>query len=245
MTDPRFQVLSGPAEVNRAVAVEVATAAGRAVSGRGVFHLVLAGGSTPKGTYRLLSQPPFASAIDWSRTHLWWGDERLVPPDDPRSNYHLAERTLLTAAPLPAANIHPVRADLPPGEAATDYARRMGEVFGLNPETDRQPVFDLVLLGLGADGHTASLFPGRPAVEDLTSWVVAETRPGLDPRVARVSLSLAAINRAARVVFQVIGPAKRSVVKSIVDSTPGSGPLLPAARVTGRAIWYLDRSAAP
>ncbi len=219
----------------RAAGEHVAARARDSIGGSGRFTLALAGGDTPRRLYALLASPSFRGRIDWTRTHLFWGDERLVPTSDPRSNYRMVSETLLSRAYVPEENVHRARADLPPQEAAADYERVLDEFFG------GMPAFDCVLLGMGADGHTASLFPGSAALRVSDRIVVAAEHRGQ----ARVSLSLQALNAARDLLFIVIGMPKASALAAVLE-----GPLdrdLPAGLVhpaAGNVTWLVDRAAA-
>ncbi|HUS16794.1 MAG TPA: 6-phosphogluconolactonase [Chloroflexia bacterium] len=209
------------------------------------LSVALAGGSTPKALYDLLAAPPYHGRINWPLVHCFFGDERLVPPTDKDSNYGMAHATLLSRVPIPEANIH----RLPTEDADADAAARAAEEdlrAHFNPAPGALPRFDLVLLGLGDDGHTASLFPGQPAVEEETRLVVP-TPPGrLPPPVDRLTLTLPVINAAAHVIFLVAGAGKAAAVRQVLAPEP-DGALLPAARVqpsNGTLTWLLDDAAA-
>jgi 6-phosphogluconolactonase len=226
--------------VSLAAAGLFARRAARSIEERGCFSVALAGGSTPRRLYRLLATPPWREQIDWSRCHLFWGDERLVPPDHPDSNYRLVRETLLDGVPIPASQVHrvPVEAGAD-GEVAEAYERELRGYFG---EDCALPRFDLVLLGLGSDGHTASIFPTPPLPlgegrgeghgvalprEGSGRWVVA-TPPGiLPPPVHRVTLTLPAINAARSVLFLVTGADKSEALRRVLQGDRS----LPATRV--------------
>jgi len=223
-----------------AAAESFADAAAEAISQRGRFTVALSGGSTPSRLYQLLTLPPLRQRIDWSRCHLFWGDERLVPPDHADSNYRLARETLLDGVPLPVAQIHGVPVEVGEGnDVAQSYEEDLRDFFGRD---ELWPRFDLLLLGLGSDGHTASLFPGSPALEESQRWVVA-TPPGtLPPPVHRVTLTLPAINAAREVLFLVAGADKAGVLHRVLQGDVG----LPAARVRpagGDLYWFVDLAA--
>lgn len=205
-----------------------------AVRSRGRFSVALSGGSTPEGAYRLLARDPYRSQVPWDRVHLFWGDERCVPPDDPGSNYWLADRALISQVPIPAENVHRIPGELAPEAAARAYQREMEDL----------PRLDLVLLGLGSDGHTASLFPGSDALETVTDVAVAVEAEYEGRPVQRVTLTLPAINAARQVLFLVSGESKAQIVARVLGSRGGS---LPAERVcltAGELIWLLDEAAA-
>jgi 6-phosphogluconolactonase len=223
----------------RAVAQHIVTLANETRSMRRPFTVALAGGSTPRSAYLRLAQPDFAERIDWERVHLFWGDERCVPPDHPDSNYRMARETLLDRVSIPDANVHRMRGELSPENAAQLYEAEIRKLFYEIEVTG----FDLILLGLGEDGHTASLFPGTDALGAEQRWVVANAVETLGGQ--RLTLTLPAINAAANVAFIVSGERKRAMLRRVLASDPDM-PLLPAQRVQpkdGRLIWMMDRAA--
>ena len=225
-----------PTLSQRAAARFAAAAAGAAAAGR-PCRVALAGGDTPRLTYRLLAESPLREAVPWPALEIFWGDERCVPASDPRSNQHMAREELLDQVPIPPAQIHPMTCSGDGTAAACDYQALLARCFGA-----QLPRFDLVLLGLGADGHTASLFPGSAALDEESAWVVPAQLPGQD--FARLSLTLPVLNNAAEVVFLVAGAAKAAVLHRILA---GSAPQLPAARVRphqGALRWLVDAAAA-
>ena len=220
--------------------------AAKAIAARGRFVVALAGGSTPEKTYDVLAQPPTAEKISWNNVFCFFGDERFVAPDSADSNEGLARRTLLSRVPLPEANIFTVETDRPTvAEAAAAYERRIAAFFGASPPQP-PPVFDLILLGLGDDGHTASLFPEKPALSARDKWV-ASTPPGaLPPPVDRITFTFLLINAARHVVFLVSGAKKADIARGVIESDPGQNDY-PAANVMpaqGVLTWLLDRDAA-
>ncbi|GAC1645795.1 MAG: 6-phosphogluconolactonase [Herpetosiphon sp.] len=205
------------------------------------FTLVLSGGSTPRAVYQLLAQAPFMNEIPWGKLQLFWGDERCVPPDDADSNYRMAREALLDHVPLTPAQIHRMAGERPPSEAAAAYEQDLRLLFG----GDLLPRFDLVLLGLGEDGHTASLFPGTAALHETNHWVVANEVPQL--HTERLTMSFPVLNNAKDVVFLVSGPGKRAVLQRIFAPVAGQ-ELLPSQRIQpthGALHWLLDQAAAP
>ncbi len=236
-----IRVLANLEELSRAAASAFVDMASEAVANRGAFRVTLSGGSTPKKLYSLLAGPEFSTRIAWHAVHLFWGDERCVPPDDPESNYGMARHALLQRIPIPAGNVHRMRGEIDPSRAAAEYEVLLRESFGIGPT--ELPRFDLVLLGLGEDGHTASLFPGTSALEETERLAVAVYVEKLNAH--RISLSLPVINRGAAVVFLVSGAGKRAIVARVLA---GSGDYveLPAQRVRptdGKLVWFLDRPA--
>ncbi|MGD2147138.1 MAG: 6-phosphogluconolactonase [Anaerolineae bacterium] len=211
-----------------------AAAAVLGISERDRFVVALSGGSTPEPIYERLASKRFGSRVDWPRVHVLWGDERSVPPEHPDSNYRMASEALLDHVPIPRENVHRIRGELEPQEAATLYRRELARVLG---EGGR---IDLVVLGLGTDGHTASLFPGSTALEEHDLDVVAVYVERLG--VWRVTLTLPAINAARQAVFLVAGAGKAEVLARV-----RSGEALPAGLVRprdGKLTWLVDRDAA-
>jgi 6-phosphogluconolactonase len=228
-------VLPDAEAVAEAAAALFGGLARRAVARRGRFAVALAGGETPLGCYRRLAGPPHRDAVPWERVHVFWGDERCVPPDDPRSNERAARAALLDRVPIPAAQVHPIRCAADPERAARAYEEVLAAFFAGAPER-----LDLALLGLGADGHTASLFPGSPALAERRRRAVAVT----DREPPRVTLTAPLLARSRRIVFLVAGAAKAGAVRDALGVAGATDP--PARRVdpgTRRAQWLLDREA--
>ena len=234
----REEVLAGPDALARRVADWLLDLA-RAKQDR--FTIALAGGSTPKRLYELLATPPWRGSFPWDRTHLFWGDERFVPQGDPRSNYRMVHEALLAHAPIPEKNIHPFRTEgTGPAEAASAYERKLQTFHGTSHLDPARPLFDVVLLGLGQDGHTASLFPGQAALDERNHWTAATQDPNGDPRL---TLTYPPLESSHYVAFLVEGEAKRAILKRVREG----GSNLPAARLqpAGETIWFLDRAAYP
>ncbi|HEV7670555.1 MAG TPA: 6-phosphogluconolactonase [Thermoanaerobaculia bacterium] len=245
----RVMIANDRAELAQTAAEQLARGAARAVALRGKFTLALAGGSTPRDLYQRLAEEPLLSAMPWANVHLFWGDERAVPPDHEESNYRMVREALLEAPvppPLPAGNIHRIPTELPDSvEAAARYEADLRGFFAL--KDGETPRFDLVLLGLGADGHTASLFPGTGAVAIcdrlcFSLWV---------ERLAthRLTLSLPVFLAARSVAFLAAGLDKAEKVQAVLgeDAPHRSADELPAAAVRpthGELTWWLDRDAA-
>ena len=222
-------------------AQEILEAAAAAVSARGRFMIALAGGATPRATYERLTLAPYVEAMPWERTWVFFGDERAVGPEHPESNYQMAEASLLSKVSIPPDQVFRIRGEAAdPEVAAAEYARRLAEAFGTR--RGEVPRFDLVLLGLGVDGHTASLFPGSPALKEVFGTVAA-VRAAAAAIPTRITLTLPVLGAAARIVFLVSGAEKAKIVKAVLVD----GAMLPAtmARPTdGRLRWILDRPAA-
>ena len=210
-----------------------------AARGRGRCSLVLAGGSTPRALYGLLASR-FKQEIPWSLIQVFWGDERYVPLVDARSNYRMAKETLLDHVPCPTANIHPMPTHFAsPDAAARDYEATLRTFFA-----DERPCFDLVLLGLGPDGHTASLFPGSLVLAESTRWVSAVSAPADPP--TRLTLTWPALTAASNIYVLVSGSNKAQALRHVVGDAPDDH-LYPAARMRlaeGAVIWWVDKEAA-
>ena len=233
---PELRVVSDLEELGRAGAGEVARLARKAAP-KVPFTVALAGGRTPRGAYLLLAEDPYRRLVPWESLHVFWGDERHVPPDHPDSNFQMARETLLSRAPLPAGNVHRIPAENPDAaSAARDYETTLQTFFRL-PE-GQVPRLDLVLLGLGADGHVASLFPGSEALRETRRLVVASAQ--------RITLTPPVIQRAANVLVLVSGEEKAEALdralsaEGSVDECPAR--LLREAR--GNVVYIADRSAA-
>lgn len=227
----------------RAAAEHFVTIASGAIATGGLFTVALAGGSTPRATYSLLAMEEFAARVDWSRIQVFWGDERCVPPDHSDSNYRMAREALLDKVPIPAENVHRIRGEINPEEAAADYERALRAFFARHPAGPTAR-FDLILLGMGEDGHTVSLFPGTAALHEQTRWVMARYVGKLS--VWRVTLTPVVINAAAQVIFIVAGAGKADRLRQVLDG-PHRPDALPAQIVRptdGRLLWLTDAAAA-
>ncbi|HEU18539.1 MAG TPA: 6-phosphogluconolactonase [Deltaproteobacteria bacterium] len=208
----------------------------------GKFIVAISGGSTPRDMYRMLAEEPYHSRVPWERIHFFWVDERCVSVDDPVSNYGTALKDLLDHVPIPRYQVHPMRGDLPPDEGREEYEGELRSFF--NIAHDEVPVFDLVILGIGTDGHTASLFPGHDSLH-ATERLVCAVKGG-NPDLNRLTLTIPVLNNARHVLFIVAGGEKASVV-SKVFSGDGDGGDVPAGMVKpreGELIWLLDHDAA-
>lgn len=232
---PDVRVFDTTESLYEAAAAGVVEAAREALGARGTFHWALAGGNTPRPVYALLAEPARAALIDWGRTQVFFGDERMVPPDHPQSNYRMARDSLIARVPIPAGNVHRIEGEFAPDEAAHRYRKALRAL----PRRDDLPVFDLVLLGVGADGHIASLFPGTAALDERDEPVVAVYVPRFS--AWRVSLTLPVINAARRVLVLAAGTDKAAVLATV----RGDGVIerLPAQRLRD-AVWLVDREAA-
>jgi 6-phosphogluconolactonase len=232
-------VLPDPEALAREAAQCFAELAREAAASRGRFSAALSGGSSPGRLYKLLAGEPYRTRIPWDQVHLFWGDERCVPPGDPGSNYHLAEGTLISQVPIPPENVHRMRGELEPGAAAQAYDRELQEFF-----CGPRPRFDLVLLGLGEDGHTASLFPDSPILAEVEHLVAPAVALYQDRPAQRMTLTLPAINTARQVLFLVSGSAKAQIVQAVLEDPTGQLPAQCIRPTAGRLIWLLDAAAA-
>ncbi|MBT5457452.1 MAG: 6-phosphogluconolactonase [Rhodospirillaceae bacterium] len=205
--------------------------------------ICLTGGSTPKPVYERLATEPYRSAIPWDRTHWFWGDDRFVPLENGHSNAGMALRAFLEDVSVPSGNIHPIPTDAAtPEDAARRYQAELERFYGRDQLDAEMPLFDLVLMGLGSDGHIASLFPGAPALTENDRWAVGVAQAGIEPFVPRVTLTIPAMASTREMLFLVCGPDKREILGRVL-----SGENLPAAsaQAVGELIWLADRDAAP
>ena len=228
-----------------AAAAEFVQALGQeAVEAKGQFFIALSGGRTPETLYRALTSPSLADRFDWSRTTFFFSDERCVPPDDPRSNYALANNTLFTPLNITPSQVYRMAGELPnPQTAASEYEQQLRRAT--KTPASAQPRLDLILLGLGEDGHTASLFPRMPILRDRQR-MIAVTQSSKDPPT-RLTMTLGVINRASVILFLVVGAGKAGIVRAILDPKTEAERQLPAALVApeeGRLVWLLDQAAA-
>jgi len=224
-------------ELAEAVAGEFIRIGNQAISEKGRFSTALAGGSTPRKAYQLVTES-HGDNLDWSQVHFFWGDERCVPPDRPESNYKMAYDTLLKYVSVPESNINRMKGELEPHQAAEKYQKNLHAFF------KDSPGFDLVLLGMGSDGHTASLFPGTGAVFEKHHWVRAYFIPKID--AWRITLTPAIINQSEHVIFMVSGARKASSLKEVLES-PQQPERFPAQIIQpekGTLTWMIDEEAA-
>ena len=214
----------------------------RIAANNGRAAICLTGGSSPKQLYQLLATEPYRNRIPWERVHWFIGDERFVPVDDPRNNMAMARRIFLDRY-APAANIHPIPTDATsPDEAARRYGSELQSFHGADRLDPEKPLFDLVLMGVGPDGHTASLFPGYPAMAETARWVVGVPEAHVEPFVPRVTLTLPALGSCREMLFEIAGAEKRAILTRVL-----AGENLPAnrAHATGETVWLMDKAALP
>ena len=236
---PDLHIAPSSDDVAREAAEFVADLAERRAHTQDLFTVALAGGSTPRSLYQLLASPPYAGRIAWDRWQVFWGDERCVPPDHRDSNYRMAREALLDRVPIPADRIHRMRGEAVPHDAAEEYEQELLDVF-----RSSRPVFDLILLGIGEDGHTASLFPGTDALEEKRRQVVANWVPHL--RAYRITFTLSLINDASAIAFLVTEESKAGVLSEVLRPPPHVSvpPAALVCPVSGRVHWFLKRAAA-
>jgi len=225
-TAPQIAVVPDPAALAQEAARRFTRLAKEAVENRGHFSAALSGGSTPGRLYRRLAEDPHREEMPWEYVHLFWGDERCVAPEHPGSNFRLANEALISHVPIPPGNVHRVRGELEPEAAAQNYAAELHAFFGAS-----WPRFDLVLLGLGQDGHTASLYPGSRALEETRRLVIPVEAPPDAPVKQRITLSLPAINNASNVMFLVSGAGKARILKKIITESEEENATYPASMV--------------
>jgi len=231
-------VYETPAEVSKALADMIVDYGTGAIEARGRFVLSLAGGTTPKAAYALLAQPPYANAIDWSAVEIFFGDERCVPPGHEQSNYKMAFDTFINPLDIPSVHVHRMRGEDDPQRAAFDYRAVIAEVLG------EEPSFDLVLLGLGPDGHTASLFPGQdPMTEDEQRVRAVYSN---SQSQWRITLTPSVLNSTAAACFAVVGSEKAAILAAVREGSydPTKYPAQIIAPADGELIWLSDKAAA-
>ena len=241
---PDIRIHNDSVAETEAAATVVLEVGKEAIRANGRFFIALSGGTTPETLYRALTSPAFADRFDWPRTTFFFSDERCVPPDDPRSNYALADKALFTPLRIAPSQVYRMAGEhSDPQAAASEYEQQLRLATRTSPSA--QPSLDLILLGLGEDGHTASLFPGAPILWDHQRLIAATQSPKDPPN--RLTMTLAVINRASVILFLVAGTGKAGVVRAILAPKTEAERQLPASLVQpeqGRLIWFLDRAAA-
>src|SRR6266853_2084035 len=237
---PDVIVVADAASLARAAAERILARLRRS---NGRLAVCLTGGSAPQRLYELLATRPYRDAFSWDHIYWFWGDDRFVPHNDPRSNFNMARRLLLDHVPAPAGNIYPIPTSAESvEEAAHLYETELRRFYGAERLLPGRPLFDVVLMGLGPDGHTASLFPGHAELDEKTRWVVGVPEASLEPFVPRVTLTFPALASTREMLFLVSGPSKRQILAQVL-----AGADLPAARAysEGDLLWLVDRDAAP
>ncbi len=242
--NPTIHIVADIEELSRVAAVEFVHRAQDAVQAKGIFTVVLSGGSTPKSLYTLLADDvTLRAAVPWDKVHFFWGDERHVPPDHPDSNYRMAHEALLSKVLVPAANVQRIKSEYPEAHRAADeYDQRLREFFAVT--VGHFPQFDLLLLGMGPDGHTASLFPGTAALHERTRLVVANWVEKFS--TDRITLTPPVLNNAARIIFLVGGEEKAETLRAVLqgEQQPERFPAQLISPTQGTLLWLVDRSAA-
>ena len=240
---PDLRIAADDVALAHLAAESVVESAAAAIRERGRFTIALCGGGTPRPAYELLASPAFASRIDWPSVHVFWGDERCVPPSDPMSNFRMADEALLQRVPIPRPNVHRMLGEDDPSVAAASYELLLRQFFPPGPSDTSEESFDLVLLGLGTNGHTASLFPGRPVLHERRHW----TAPDFVEEIAawRITLTVPILNAARAVSFLVFGIEKADVLRRVLQG-PSQPDDLPAQLIQphGQFTWLVDAAAA-
>jgi 6-phosphogluconolactonase len=240
-----IRLLNTPDDMFHAAAEQVCRIGQMSLTTTGRFSLVLSGGATPRGLYELLAQPPYRNELDWNRVEFFWGDERAVPPDHPDSNFRMAREAMLDKLGIAPARIHRIKtekADL--DEAAREYELEIEQVLGRIAGVSRRPPhFNLFLLGMGEDGHTASLFPGTQALGETERWVVAHEVKKLKTR--RVTMTPPLINTAHFILFMASGASKADMLAQVIQGKrdPERLPAQLIHPLTGEVMWFIDRDA--
>ena len=241
---PTVRELPDAEAVCGAAAEELVRLGRRAIIARGRFTITLSGGSTPRRLFELLASSSFRDQLDWTMVEFFWGDERAVPPDHKDSNFGMARQTLLDPLDVPSAHVHRLEGERGDRDAAArDYQREIARVFGTSASNDVAPTFDLILLGMGADGHTASLFPHTEALKEPVRWVVPNYVAKLS--APRLTMTPTIINQAACVMFLVAGPEKAAPLAEVLEGPPDPDRL-PSQRIrptSGRLLWLIDSAA--
>ena len=240
---PEIQVFANPETLTQAAAAEFVRHVQQAIEARGRFTIALSGGSTPKSLYALLATPPWRNQIPWKQVHFFWGDERHVPPSDSNNNFRMTQERLLFHVPIQCENVHRIEAENPDAQAAAaQYEQDLKQFFQLGEH--QFPRFDLVLLGMGANGHTASLFPGTDAVHEQTRLVAAPWVEELHSD--RITLTPPVLNNALEVIFFVTGAEKAATLKAVLEGAyqPDRLPAQIIRPTKGKVVWMIDRAAA-
>lgn len=238
--EPQIIVVANAEALAQTAADYFVQAAKEAVARHGRFTVVLSGGSTPKAMFARLAESPRRAAVDWEKTFIFWGDERCVPPDHAESNYRMTKETLLAKVPLPPQNVFRIPGEKEPAQAAREYAEHLRRFF----QTEHLPQFDLIFLGMGADGHTASLFPGTTALRASDASIVVENYVE-KLHTYRITFTAATINQARAVVFLVGGADKAATLKAVLQGEyqPDLYPSQLIQPVSGHVIWLVDEAA--
>ncbi|HEY5391498.1 MAG TPA: 6-phosphogluconolactonase, partial [Hanamia sp.] len=242
VTQPKVNIADNYEDFCKKVTQEILTFSNERIEIQNEFTIVLSGGATPKGVYQCMASDFYRNKFKWEKIHLFWGDERWVLPDDPKSNYRMVCESLLTKVKIPSENIHPIQTkDCDLQGSARLYEKTIGDFFKL--KKDCFPHFDLILLGLGQDGHTSSLFPGNPALLVKDRLVVAVSQEGISEQ--RITLTLPVVNYAHMVFFLVSGHEKAGIVAEVLEDKGSRA--FPANKISpghGKLCWFLDKASA-
>ena len=243
MTQESRQVYAGPEVLAKAAGLELLRLAQEAIAARDVFTLALSGGSTPKKLYSLLATDPAFVDFPWAKTELFFGDERHVPPTDKESNYLMVSESLLATGKVPATHLHRVPAEKPDAAAAaTEYETDLRKVFTDKRLASGFPRFDAILLGMGPDGHTASLFPGSKGLEEKSKWVIANWVEKF--KTDRITFTFPVLNAARNILLLVAGADKAEMLHSVLFDKSGAHPVEHVKPADGKKVWMLDEAAA-
>ncbi len=234
------QVFAGTDALARGAAETITGFLAEALRKDSTASLVLSGGRTPRNVYAQMESGPLRGRLDWSRLHLFWGDERCVPPSSPESNYGMARETLLARVPVPPENVHRIEGEIEPRTAAAAYEQEIRTVFSL--KDGELPVFTVLLLGLGGDGHTASLFPGTAALAERRRLVIDVHAPAVP--ADRITLTLPVINNARHILFLVEGKEKAAIVRRVTGDPRAGFPAQLVVPGSGTLTWLLESGAA-
>jgi 6-phosphogluconolactonase len=236
----QLKIFPSPSDLFIEAAKSIVTILQSGIRTSGSVSLVLSGGATPRGVYDLLATEWFSGQIEWAKVHIFWGDERCVPPHAPDSNYHMANEVLIRKIAIPTTHVHRIPAERPPQEAAQAYQHEIRKLFQLR-EKDL-PRFTLVLLGLGTDGHTASLFPNTSALQERTKLITEVFVESL--KTSRITMTLPLINNAHNVIVLVSGKGKAGILSAVIDADVPQFPVNMIVPTSGSLTWMVDRDAA-
>jgi 6-phosphogluconolactonase len=239
-TFPKIIIQDDPILLAKQAAEIFVDSARRLVDKRGRFVAAISGGSTPRRMHKMLAKEPYVLKIPWEKTHIFWVDERCVPANDRASNYGVAQGDILNRVPIPEAQVHFMKGRLSPEDGVQNYMKMLVNFFHI--EDDAFPIFDLIFLGMGTDGHTASLFPGQKVLDEKKKMIVAVK--GGDPNVNRISMTLPLLNQARHIVFLITGEEKARTVKAVLEDEDTQLPARKIRPLNGRLTWLLDCGAA-
>ncbi|MFC1867544.1 6-phosphogluconolactonase [Thermodesulfobacteriota bacterium] len=237
---PQIVIMENPADLARAGARILTSTSKERITKTGRFVMAISGGSSPGPMHKLLTKEPYLSEIQWSKTHIFWVDDRCVPENNPFSNYGTARREFLDLVPIPSGQAHNMPTELSPEEGARSYQKELIRFFQL--KEDECPTFDLIFLGIGPDGHTASLFPGHRALKERKKLVISVK--GGNPYLNRLTMTCSVLNNAGKIVFIAFGKGKAEILKSVFKQGEKSLPAQIVHPISGELIWLLDREAA-